>query len=204
MPACLRTRKVRRGIGLVAAAARWHRLPSAVERGHLAGNDPGPAGVHPSDCSIIRCWRVDGSRAAGASRVALSSIQMARLASSIVALLVAVSPILGQTCVLRCHRDVACHRAVGSTDAEASCHHSARAPIRSIMPAGGACESVPSSLPALGPASADASARALGAPAVAVATTDVVALPAATTIGFAAPPGTRVPTSLPTPIPLRL
>jgi hypothetical protein len=84
---------------------------------------------------------------------------MCRIAPVVVALLMALSPILGEGCVLRCHHEAACHR-TSSTPVSGPCHQSASAPRATMASTGGSCFDLPSSTPAVRPNQGGASARA--------------------------------------------
>jgi hypothetical protein len=86
---------------------------------------------------------------------------MRRVAPVVIALLMALSPILGEGCVLRCHHEVACHQT--STPAgpvSVPCHQSASAPPATMASTGSVCFDLPSSTPAVRPNASGASARA--------------------------------------------
>jgi hypothetical protein len=85
---------------------------------------------------------------------------MSRAASVVTALLMALSPILGESCVLHCHHEVACHRTSTSGPVSAPCHQSASASRATMASTGGACFDLPSSTPAVRPNDGGASARA--------------------------------------------
>jgi hypothetical protein len=113
----------------------------------------------------------------------LSSRHMSRVASLMVALIVALLPLLGETCVLRCHHAVACHRQAGSPPAEARCHQSASTPDAIVAPTGRSCDERPFSVPALRPSDAGAAMRALAVPAAAVTNAVSVAIATESTTG---------------------
>jgi hypothetical protein len=127
---------------------------------------------------------------------------MSRVASVMVALLVAFSPILGETCVLRCHHDVACHRTSSSRPADAPCHQPASAPSATMAPIDGSCDELPFSTPALRPADAGTSLRALAAPAHIAANSAGIAIATVSSIDVVLPPGheTRAPRVSSTPL----
>jgi hypothetical protein len=85
---------------------------------------------------------------------------MSRVASIVIALLTALSPILGESCLLRCHHEVACHRTSTSGPVSLHCHKAASAPRTTMASTGGACFDLPSSAPAVRPNDSGASARA--------------------------------------------
>jgi hypothetical protein len=157
----------------------------------------------PMSCGRARTMVAELLRAIELSRSGtdLSSKEMPRVASVLVALLVAFSPILGETCVLRCHHDVACHRASSQPPA-APCHQSASAPSATLVPTN-TCDALPFSAPALRPGDAGgASVRAPAAPATIVAT---VPGSAVSVSSFeVVPPGHATRASRVTPTPLRL
>jgi hypothetical protein len=107
--------------------------------------------------------------------------KMFRVASAIVALLVACSPIFGETCVLRCQHDIACHRQLTSPAAKAPCHDSSATAAATIAAVRGTCDELPLLAPALRPSDAGASGRALAAPAALSATAAAITIPAVST-----------------------
>jgi hypothetical protein len=129
---------------------------------------------------------------------------MSRVASVIVALLLVFSPILGDACVLRCHHQVACHRAAGAPATTAPCHKSASAPSATVTPIGGTCDELPFSAPALRPIDAGASVRALSVPAAIVANAASVAIPPVSMTAVTLPPGNQTLALRISSIPLRL